>query len=187
MDKQNLIIFKHKILYEIIKELEEIINFKIFESTDEKNLNDKLNIFNSYLIVTKNKINLINNQLILKQSPIKISKLIEKINIQFLKIQYNEKSEMSIGKYKINLNSNELILNDIVLSLTEKETNIIIFLSKSKCPVRIDQLQSKVWGYHSNLETHTVETHIYRLRKKILRNFSDDSFIISKKNGYQIT
>ena len=62
----------------------------------------------------------------------------------------------------------------------------ITFLSKSNKPVSIDELQEKVWSYHSDIETHTVETHIYRLRKKILNTFNDKDFIISKKNGYQI-
>ena len=52
------------------------------------------------------------------------------------------------------------------LKLTEKEINSIIYLSKSKKPVKIQELQSNVWGYQSQLETHIVETHIYRLRKK---------------------
>ena len=72
------------------------------------------------------------------------------------------------------------------LKLTEKETNTIIYLSKLKKPVGIDELQKKVWSYQSDIETHTVETHIYRLRKKILNTFNDNEFIISKKNGYQI-
>ena len=70
--------------------------------------------------------------------------------------------------------------------MTEKEINTIIFLSRSNEPVSIDELQEKVWSYQSNIETHTVETHIYRLRKKILNSFKDNEFIISKKNGYQI-
>jgi len=72
------------------------------------------------------------------------------------------------------------------LKLTEKEINIINYLSKSNKPVSIDELQKKVWSYQSDIETHTVETHIYRLRKKILNSFNDNEFIISKKNGYQI-
>ena len=120
------------------------------------------------------------------QTPIKITKLIERFNIQFLKTNFIEKSEFNVGKYKIDLNSRELISKKDILKLTEKETSIIIYLSKSNDAVAIDQLQSEVWKYHSNLETHTVETHIYRLRKKILKTFNDDSFIISKKNGYQI-
>ena len=86
----------------------------------------------------------------------------------------------------LDLNSRELILKDRILKLTEKETNMIIYLSKSKNGAGIDQLQFHVWGYHSKLETHTVETHIYRLRKKILETFNDEKFIVSNKNGYQI-
>ena len=128
-----------------------------------------------------------NNQFLFNKTPIKLSKLIEKINIQFLKQQFIEKSELSVGKYKIDTNSRELILKDKVLKLTEKETSIIIYLSKNKHTVGIDQLQSEVWEHHSKLETHTVETHIYRLRKKISKIFNDDNFIVSKKDGYQIT
>ena len=187
MNKQNLIIFKFKSLYEIVKELEEGLNFNIIEVTNEKLLIDKLNFFKNYLIITKKKINNINNQFILSRLPIKFSKLIEKINIELLKLQYSENSELRIGKYCINLNSRKLINFDVALKLTEKETNIIIYLFKSNNVVSIDQLQSKVWGYHSKLETHTVETHIYRLRKKILETFNDNKFIVSKKNGYQIS
>lgn len=76
--------------------------------------------------------------------------------------------------------------NNIKLKLTEKEINIITYLSKENKPVSIDELQENVWSYQSDIETHTVETHIYRLRKKILKTFNDDEFIISKKNGYQV-
>ena len=75
---------------------------------------------------------------------------------------------------------------DLTLKLTEKESKVILFLFKSNKPVNVDQLQSEVWGFNSKLETHTVETHIYRLRKKINNKFKDENFIISKKNGYQI-
>ena len=72
------------------------------------------------------------------------------------------------------------------LQLTEKEMKIISFLSNSKFPITINRLQSEVWGYKSKLETHTVETHVYRLRKKVEKKFNDKSFIISFKNGYKI-
>ena len=186
MDKQNLIIFKYESLYKILKELEENLNFQVFFFSNEKILNNKLSNFSNYLIITKKKLDRFNNQFILEEIPIKLAKLTEKFNIQFLKFQFNNKSEININRYKINLNSRELILKEVKLKLTEKETNIIVYLSKSNNTVGIDQLQSKVWGYSSKLETHTVETHIYRLRKKILETFNDNKFIISKKNGYQI-
>ena len=72
------------------------------------------------------------------------------------------------------------------LKLTEKEINSIIYLLKAKKPVKIRELQSNVWGYQSQLETHTVETHIYRLRKKISKVFKDENFILSKDDGYEI-
>jgi len=186
MDKQNLIIFKYNTFYNIMKELEENLNLKIFEAPNEKILNKIKDDLRNYLIITSKKINNVNNQFILDKTPTKLNNLIEKFNIQFLKVNFIEKSELKIGKYKIDLNSRELIFKNNVLKLTEKETNIIIYLFKSNNAVGIDQLQSKVWQYHSNLETHTVETHIYRLRKKILKTFNDNEFIISKKNGYQI-
>ena len=66
------------------------------------------------------------------------------------------------------------------------ESNVILFLMNSNEPVNIKKLQEKVWGHMSDLETHTVETHIYRLRKKIKDKFQDNDLIISLKNGYQI-
>ena len=80
-----------------------------------------------------------------------------------------------------------MILQKQRLKLTEKEIDMIIYLSKRKKPIKVDELQEKVWGYQSKLETHTVETHIHRLRKKIKEKFFDESLIVSKKNGYQIS
>ena len=72
------------------------------------------------------------------------------------------------------------------MKLTEREIQIIIFLNNSKGPQNIENLQRKVWGHNSTLETHTVETHIYRLRKKIKETFNDDNFLLSRKDGYTI-
>ena len=126
------------------------------------------------------------NQFVLDNLPINIFKLVEKINIEFLKLQFNSQSEVKVKNYNIDLNSREMLINNNKLKLTEKEINTITYLSKSDKPVSIDELQEKVWSYQSDIETHTVETHIYRLRKKILNTFNDKDFIISEKNGYQI-
>ena len=137
------------------------------------------------ILSNKNYLNF-NNQFILENTPIKIFELVEKINVEFLRLQFNSQSQVKLKKYTIDLNSREIILKNIKLKLTEKEINTISYLSKSDNPVSIDELQEKVWSYQSDIETHTVETHIYRLRKKILDSFSDNEFIVSKKNGYQI-
>ena len=128
----------------------------------------------------------LDSQFVLENIPIKISQLVEKINIEFLKLQFNSQSKVRLKEYIIDLNSREIIINNTKLKLTEKEINTISYLSKSDKPVSIDELQAKVWSYQSDIETHTVETHIYRLRKKFSNTFGDNEFIISKKNGYQI-
>ena len=86
----------------------------------------------------------------------------------------------------MNLNSRKIYNDNNELDLTEKEAEIIIFLKKSQKPVTINKLQIEVWGHSSKLETHTVETHIYRLRKKIADVFNNSDFIKSTKSGYVI-
>ena len=183
---QNLIIYKFNELYHILEELGLDLNFKITFADSEKSLNEKVKNLNNYLIISNKKYPNNINQLVLENSPIKIFKLVEKINIEFLRLQFNSQSQVKIKKYTIDLNSREITINNTRLKLTEKEINTIIYLSKSIKPVSIDELQEKVWSYQSDIETHTVETHIYRLRKKILNTFNDNEFIVSKKNGYQI-
>ena len=186
MTTQNLIIYKFNVLYHILEELGLDLNIKVTFADTENSLNECVKNLNNYLIISNKKYLDINNQLVLDNTPINIFKLVEKINIEFLKIQFSSQSEVKVKNYIINLNSREMMINNIKLRLTEKEINTIIYLSKSNKPVSIDELQEKVWSYQSDIETHTVETHIYRLRKKILSNFKDNDFIISEKNGYQI-
>ena len=131
-------------------------------------------------------IDLNSREILINNTPINIFKLVEMINIEFLKIQFNSQSKVKLKNYIIDLNSREMLKNKTKLKLTEKEINTITYLSKSNKPVSIDELQEKVWSYQSNIETHTVETHIYRLRKKILETFNDNKFIMSKTSGYQI-
>ena len=186
MSIQNLIIYKFSSLYQILEEISSDLNFNITFVDNENSLNDKIKNFNHYLIASNKRYPNIDAQIILDNLPINIFKLIEKINIEFLKEQFNSQSEFQINKYKIDLNSRELLLKSSKLKLTEKEINTIIYISKSNKPVSINELQEKVWSYQSDIETHTVETHIYRLRKKILKTFNDNEFIISKKDGYHI-
>ena len=173
-------------MYHILEELGSDLNFKITSEDTEKSLNENVKNLNNYIVISNKKHLNIENQLVLDDMPINIFKLFEKINIQFLKLQFNSQSEVKLNNYIIDLNSREMLINNTKLKLTEKEINTITYLSKSKKPVSIDELQEKVWSYQSDIETHTVETHIYRLRKKILNSFGDNEFIMSKKNGYQI-
>ena len=186
MTSQNLIIYKFKSFYHILEELNLDLNFEITYVDNENLLNEKKKILNNCLIITNKKYSNINNLFILDNLPLNIFKLVEKINIEFLKIKFNSQSKVQIKNYVIDLNSREIQSNNLKLKLTEKEINTITYLSKQDKPVSINQLQEKVWSYQSDIETHTVETHIYRLRKKISNFFNDNKFIVSKKNGYQI-
>tara|TARA_B100001741_G_scaffold260161_1_gene223834 strand:- start:151 stop:753 length:603 start_codon:yes stop_codon:yes gene_type:complete len=186
VNNQNLIIYKFTELYQILAELGLDLNFDIIFVESEDILNEKIKNLNNYLVISNKKYSVVDNQFVLDNTPINIFKLVEKINIEFLKIQFTSQSKVKVNKYTIDLNSREMLLNKIRLKLTEKEINTITYLSRSVKPVSIDELQDKVWSYQSDMETHTVETHIYRLRKKILNTFDDNDFIISEKDGYQI-
>jgi hypothetical protein len=186
MNIQNLIIFQFNPLYQILKELDKELDFKTIEILNEKLLDNEIKNLKNYIIITKKKLFNTDNQYIFEQSPIKIFKLIEELKVEILRKQFLNQSEININKYLINLNAREMSSKNIKLKLTEKEIKIILYLAEIQKPVSIEELQKNVWEYQSDLETHTVETHIYRLRKKILKNFEDENFIISKKNGYQI-
>ena len=183
---QNLLIYKYNSLYHILEEVDFDFNFKINFVDNENSLNKEIKNLDNYLILSNKKYLNSSNFIVLNNLPINIFKLIEKINIEFLKLQFSNQSEVKLNDYTINLNSREMIAFNTKLKLTEKEINTIIYLSKSSKPVDTDELQKKVWSYKTDIETHTVETHIYRLRKKILNTFNDSKFIVSKKNGYQI-
>lgn len=193
MNKQSIIIYDFEILFIILKEIKENLKFEIFnfKKNDEISKLDN-STYGNYLIVVKSLSNFINKDIekkklyLIENLPIKIDQFIEKINIQLLKQKYNYQLEIRINKYKLNLNSREISLNKKLIKLTEREIDIILFLNENKKPINIDILQKEVWGYSSELETHTVETHIYRLRKKLKDKFNDEEFILSLKKGYQI-
>ena len=186
MSNQNLVIYKFTSLYRILEELHLDLNFKLLFVDSENSLNDLLKNLKNYLIVSNKKYPNLEDQLILINVPINIFKLLEKINVEFLKLQFSSQSEVKLNNYIFDLNSREMKKENKKIKLTEKEMNTIIYLLKSNKPINIDELQKKVWSYQADIETHTVETHIYRLRKKILNTFDDNEFIVSKKYGYQI-
>ena len=144
--------------------------------------------YENYLILTnpQNQIEDEKFQLVLNKLPDSIYSIVEKINVGLLKQKYSKQSDVLIGKYSIDINSRSIKNTHQSLKLTHREIQIILFLNKSKSPQNVENLQKKVWGHNSNLETHTVETHIYRLRKKISEKFKDNNFINSTKKGYTI-
>ena len=140
--------------------------------------------FNQKLLLNKtlSKKNFFN----LANFPLSFNKLIELINIQLISLKFTHQSKINIKGYELNLNSKYISKNDLSLKLTEKEIEIILYLDETKKKHNVLDLQKNIWSYSSDMETHTVETHIYRLRKKINNKFKDESFILSNQNGYFI-
>ena len=196
MLKKNLYLVDLQNLYKILKELKEYLDFNLtyISKSDLINLLKKDQIdtkSNVYIVpdqLQKNfqKLGILDQTLFLTKDLMSIKVLFEKINISFLKLNYNFQSNIIIKNYKLNINS-KLIINDISsIKLTEKEVKMILYLFNSDKPVSAKELQKKIWNQKENLETHTVETHIYRLRKKFFDVFRDINFIISNKMGYTI-
>ena len=191
---QNVFIINYNSLYEILNEIKENLSFKIINLKNEedfKNRND-LDLTNC-LIISKiypklllNKDITDNNFLNFKDLPLPLKKLLELISIRLIKLKFNHQSKIIIKGYELNLNSKFIGKNNLNLKLTEKEINIILYLNHKKIKHNVADLQKNIWDYSSNIETHTVETHIYRLRKKINDLFKDQNFILTHKNGYFI-
>ena len=191
---QNVIIINYNSLYEIFDDLKENLPFKTikFKNEDDFLKNNSLDKRKSLIILNKKTKLLFNhdlhesNILYLNDLPLSFEKLLEKININLIKLRYSLQSKINIKDFQLDINSKYLSKLGITLKLTEKEIEIILYLNKKKINCDIADLQKNIWGYSANIETHTVETHIYRLRKKIDKVFKDKKFIVSQKNGYLI-
>ena len=194
MTKQNIFIINYGSLYEILDEIKENLSFKIikYENEDDFIKESNFDVKNS-LFFSKSKKKLLLDKNISEKNffsfgiyPLPLKKLVEQINIQLIKLRFNHQSKVDINKYELNLNSKLLTKGELSIKLTEKEIEIILYLSDTKTKHDVLDLQKNIWGYSADMETHTVETHIYRLRKKISNKFSDENFILSHQNGYFI-
>ena len=191
---QNVFIINFNSLYEILDEIKENLSFKIikFENEEDFKKNINLDILNCLIISKISQKILLNNNITNKNCldfndfPLSIKKLLESINIKLIKLKFNHQSKIIIKGYELNLNSKFFSKDNLNLKLTEKEIEIILYLNNTKIEHNIADLKKNIWGYSTNMETHTVETHIYRLRKKISDLFKDKNFILSQKNGYFI-
>jgi len=191
---QNVIIINYNSLYEIFDDLKENLPFKTIKFKNENDFlkDNSLDKRKSLIILNKKTKLLFNhglhesNILYLNDLPLSFEKLLEKININLIKLRYSLQSKIIIKDFQLDINSKHLSKLGITLKLTEKEIEIILYLNKKKINCDIADLQKNIWGYSANIETHTVETHIYRLRKKIDKVFKDKKFIVSQKNGYLI-
>ena len=194
MIKQNIFIVNFDLLYEILEEIKDNLSFNIVKfnkvedflkspnlSSNDLLISQRSNL-NSFLSKGVNK----DHILFFEDIPISINKIIELINIQLIKLRFNHQSKVCIKQYELNLNSKFFSNGSTSIKLTEKEIEIILYLNDTKKKHDVLDLQKNIWKYSEEIETHTVETHIYRLRKKISNKFNDENFILSDKNGYFI-
>ena len=197
MTKPFVSIVEISALHDVLAEIKSLFSFHIFNFINTKDFlhqrnNNNLNVLSSIIISKKNNNFLLSSKainskdLILIDAPIRIDQLIDKINIFLIKKKYEFQSQLNIKNYIVNLNTKTISNNLNSLKLTEREIDIILFLKEKNLPQSVITLQSEVWNYSAKLETHTVETHIYRLRKKIKNQFNDEDFILSLKDGYLI-
>ena len=191
---QNVFIINFNSLYEILDEIKENLFFKVIKLENENSIknNFDLDMINSLIISKAGHDLLLNKDITDKNllnfigSPISLNKLLELINIKLMKLKFSYQAKININDYELNLNSKFLSKDGLNLKLTEKETEIILYLHETKKNRDVADLKKNIWHYSVGMETHTVETHIYRLRKKILKNFDDKNFLVSQKDGYQI-
>ena len=191
---QNVVIINFNSLYEILDEIKENLSFKIIKFENEEDFENKFDEDRlDYLVISKIDHKLLPNINITDKNflgfnnlPLSFKKLLELINTKLIKLKFNQQSKITIKGYELNLNSKFFSKGNLNLKLTEKEIEIILYLNNTKIKHGVTDLQKNIWDYSTNMETHTVETHIYRLRKKINDLFKDEKFILSHKNGYFI-
>ena len=112
-----------------------------------------------------------------------INSVVEKLTVKKI---FNENSSIKIKQYLLDKNEKKLIKKDNFVVLTEKEIQLLELFLNRKEPLSKNIILSLVWHYSSDADTHTVETHIYRLRKKINDKFMDEKFILNNKEGYYL-
>lgn len=207
MENITINLIGQSVLEEVLRENLKHINFEIksfkkfneiIQDSQEKNssiliaslkdydlfINSKLNIPVLFLNFGSKKSYTTSAEII--NCPFQLNNFVERINVIFLKNKFLNNSNLNILNYEINLNSKEILRDGQKLKLTEREINFILFLKNSNSPQNIKSILKSVWNYSPNLETHTVETHVHRLRKKFFSHFKDDNFIKINKKGYFI-
>ncbi len=157
----------------------------------EKALNDKVDkeiISNSHClkICVSNEKNSSNNYDVFLKIPSSLKEINAAVENVAAKKTFNKNSSIEIKKYLLNKNEKKLLNKDKEIILTEKEIQLLELFLINKKPISKNKILSSVWNYSSDADTHTVETHIYRLRKKINEKFSDENFIVNTKDGYSL-
>ena len=197
MKNITLNIVGQRILADILKEKEDIIKMNIlfFENLSDYLKNIETNIIKNIVVTHLYNFELIEQSnfkincpifYLTSYCPLNLKNFIEKINLAIIKSKFLINSKVKLLNYIINLNTREITTGENKLKLTEREKDFLLFLKNSKKPQTIKNILESVWGYSKEIETHTVETHVHRLRKKFIDSFNDNNFIKNNKKGYYI-
>mgnify|MGYP002010832471 CR=1 FL=1 len=160
----------------------------LFHEEALNNKEDKKIISNSHClkICASKKKTLSNNFDAFLEIPSSLKEINAVVENVVAKKAFSKNSSIEIKKYLLNKNEKKLSKKENEITLTEKEIQLLELFLNSKKPISKDKILSSVWNYSSEADTHTVETHIYRLRKKISDKFSDENFIVNTKDGYSL-
>ena len=194
MNKQKIYAVNSLNLYNILEEIKDFLNFNVefinLKEITKKDFENNIDFKNSLFLILNSEVlkaeKILNSKNIIQLNslPISLFKLIEKINVSSLKFNFQSQSKIEVKNYIIDINGRKIIKDKNELKLTEREIEIILFLLNKEHPQNVDALQTEIWKQKKELDTHTVETHIYRLRKKINEQFDDSNFIKSNELGY---
>ena len=176
--KFNLVNKNNSLNYDVILFHEEAFNDK--ENTK------LINTSHSLKICASNKKTASNNFDAFLEMPSSLKEINSIVENVAAKKEFSKNSSIEIKKYLLNKNEKKLSKNENEIILTEKEIQLLELFLDNKKPISKDKILSSVWNYSPDADTHTVETHIYRLRKKINEKFSDDNFIVNSKEGYSL-
>jgi len=212
MDKLTILIFGNQTFLAIINEIKLFskFNLKFYDNFDlciqdaanqnhlviffitesnKKYYKKIININFPSIVITKSKIaqNILSGDFVDQLNiPFSILDLEKKIVSLLAKYKFRKSSLIDLRGYTIDKNKRRIKKNNLVLQLTEKEINFLILFTQNNQPLSRNFILKNVWNYSSKSETHTVETHIYRLRKKFLKKFDDNNFIKNNDKGYYI-
>ena len=174
-------------------DFKDTINFENYDviMIYEKNLNQKkINFLNKLdkivVLVSEQDSKSFSNRFSIIKLPTKIDDINSIILNLDIKRKFSLNSSIKIKDFILNINDRKILRNNEFIEITEKEIELIKTLLNSKIPVKKDKILNSVWKYSKDADTHTVETHIYRLRKKMKDKFNEQNFIINKKDGYII-
>ncbi len=212
MDKLTISIFGNQIFSEIINEIKLFSKFKLkfydnldlctkdamehdqivifcITKTDNKYLKQIVN-YSFPLIIIANfslpRIFLSSEFIEQVNMPFRVVNLEKKIVSLDARYKFKKRSLINLCGYIIDKNERKIKKNNLVLQLTEKEINFLVLFKQNDKPLSRNFILKNVWNYSSKSDTHTVETHIHRLRKKFLEKFEDSNFIKNNDKGYYI-